>query len=425
MTEQRDMGKENGGFAADCRISMLGIDYESASLEIREKFSFLHAASEEAMRKIREETGSDGLILLSTCNRTELYWYGEKSGLYPNLCKIKGLDAEKYRKYFTFRKGEAAVRHLFMLSCGMKSLITGEDQILSQVRDARMLARECGASHPVLETLFQKAVTVGKEVRTEFTFAHGNHSAAETAIAFLKGNGYRIKGEKCLVIGNGEMGKLTADILVGEGASVTVTVRQYHSGMVCIPEGCERINYSQRYEMLGSFRYIFSATSSPNLTITKEEAEKSGLRAGQVFVDLAVPRDIDRAVADCRGAVLFDIDDLNIERQSEDTKKQLQQASERVETAVREFCNWESCRDLLDRIRDVSGAVGEQVDWRARGVYHNLPLEQENTRLLSEGISEAAEKETARMIFLLKDHMGTDTLRQCLDIWQKDVNERK
>lgn len=425
MDEHSDMEKMNVGSVNDCRISMLGIDYESASLEIREKFSFLHAASAEAMQKLREETDAEGLILLSTCNRTELYWYGERTCLYPYLCRIKGLDAEKYRKYFTFRRGEAAVRHLFMLSCGMKSLITGEDQILSQVRDARLLARECGVSHPVLETLFQKAVTVGKKVRTEFTFAHGNHSAAEAAIAFLKKNGYRFSSEKCLVIGNGEMGKLAADTLVTEGAFVTVTVREYHSGVVCIPKGCARINYSQRYEQLGSYRYIFSATSSPNLTITKAEAEKSGIRAGQVFVDLAVPRDIDRAVADCAGAVLFDIDNLNIERQSEDMKRQLQQASEQAETAVREFCNWEDCRDLLDRIRDVSGAVGEQVDWRARSVYHTLPLEQENTRLLSKEISEAAEKEMARMMFLLKDRLDTDTLRQCLDIWQKDANERK
>src|SRR5699024_10664980 len=116
-----------------------------------------------------------------------------------------------------------------------KSMILAEDQIISQVRDAHALARENYATDSVLEVLFRKAVTAAKKVKTDVVFTRASETSMDRAVAMLEHQGFSLKGRKCMVIGNGEMGKLAALTLAGKGADVTVTVRQYRSGVVQIP----------------------------------------------------------------------------------------------------------------------------------------------------------------------------------------------
>ena len=174
-------------------------------------------------------------------------WEGD---LYTSLCRIKEVSVGQYRECFTERKDAEAVEHLFYLTSGLKSQILGEDQILTQVKDALSLAREHFTTDSVLEVLFRMAITAGKKIKTEVTFSRGNLSVIHQAIACLREKGYEVKGKTCMVIGNGEMGKITAQTLRENGADVTVTVRQYRSGVVNIPVGCRRINYGERMEYL-------------------------------------------------------------------------------------------------------------------------------------------------------------------------------
>lgn len=168
------------------------------------------------------------------------------------------------------REEGEAIEHLFYLTSGLKSQILAEDQIITQVKDALSMARDVYCTDNVLEVLFRMAVTAAKRVKTEVVFSRGNSSVIHQAIQKLREAGYSLDGITCMVIGNGEMGKVAALALAEAGAHVTVTVRQYRSGIVSIPKGCDRINYGERMEFFPSCDLVVSATASPNFTLTKE-----------------------------------------------------------------------------------------------------------------------------------------------------------
>ena len=251
-------------------ISMIGIDHSMAPVDIRALFAFTRKNAGEAMEKLKEQPGIDGCIILSTCNRLEVWASVDDEAelsLYKELCKLKNINDDQYEIYFTKREGHAAVEHLFYLASGLKSQILGEDQILTQVKDALGIAREHFTTDGALEVLFRMAVTAGKKIKTEVPFSHGNPSVIHQAIEMLDRQGYCVQDKVCMVIGNGEMGKVAAQALMEAGADVTVTVRQYRSGMVNIPFGCKRINYGERMDYLPKCDLVVSATASPNFTL--------------------------------------------------------------------------------------------------------------------------------------------------------------
>mgnify|MGYP001234877179 FL=1 len=211
------------------------------------------------------------------------------------------------------RKDKEAVEHLFYLTSGLKSQIIGEDQILTQVKDALNLARENFAADGVLEVLFRMAVTAGKRIKTEVPFSHGNPSVIHQAIGFLAQKGYSLKDKTCMVIGNGEMGKVAAQALREAGADVTVTIRQYRSGVVNIPLGCKRINYGERMEYVPQCDLVVSATASPNFTLREELFQNLQMKDELILIDLAVPRDIEPSIGKIQGITLYDMDSFRIE----------------------------------------------------------------------------------------------------------------
>lgn len=407
-------------------IRMIGIDHSRAEVKIREKFSFTASQAARALDEIKKQPGISGCVLLSTCNRMELYVSSKEEkmdliNLMKLLCCLKQIpeNTEQFRSYFTDRKGEAAVRHLFCLTAGMKSRIIGEDQILTQVKEALIKSREQYCTDTVLEVLFRYAVTAGKEVRTKIPPVHADYSAAHHAIAKLKQQGYCLEGKTCLVIGNGQMGRITAQALQAEGASVTVTVRQYRSGMVEIPKGCSRVDYGERYTVLPACDLIVSATVSPNLTIRKEDlvqARGSACRE-QIYIDLAVPRDMEEEICKIEGVTLYDIDAFCSDRTSEEFERRRKQADQIVTQKMAEFQDWYACRDLVPRIQQVGLLTAEDIWWRmGRGIGQFSQSEQD---VIGDLVKESAKKAVDRLLFALRDGLTGEELRHCMDALEK------
>ena len=412
------------------KIQMTGIDHSRATVVQRELFSLTKAKQKELMEAVIRQQGVDGCVLLSTCNRTELYVSLENDreiDLYDLICHIREIPEEEemqLRQLFTVRNGEEAVRHLFLLTGGLKSRIIGEDQILTQVREALEYARLCDVADTVLKTLFRMAVTSGKKVKTKVAIPKGNTSAIAAALCQLEEQGHCFAGQNCLVIGNGEMGRLTARAFRERGASVTVTVRQYHSGEVQIPEGCERIHYGERYGKIPECRYVVSATASPNLTLEKDGIQ--GLRPGQqiTFIDLAVPRDIDPGIGELPDMEVFNIDDFQTGAGvSETQKKQIERAEQLVEAEVAEFISWYECKDMLPEIRELGTLAAQDVSWRMGKTFHEMELSPEACRQLADAVEQTAAKVFQKMLFGVRDHADTDVMRECLDaleqVWEK------
>lgn len=393
-----------------------------AQINVRQCFAFTKNAMTIAMEKIKEDKRIKGCVILSTCNRMEL-WLSLSEGVELDLptyiCGLKELNAEEYKKFLKVREGKEAIGHLFFLSAGMKSQIVGEDQILTQVKEAAAFSREQECMDHVLEVLFRMAVTAGKQVKTEVPMDKANFSAAHQAIHFLKEQGVTFEGKKALVIGNGEMGKITAQALMEEGADVTVTVRQYRSGVVNIPQGAKRINYGERYSYIPECDFVFSATASPNLTITKEELENCNIQKSQIYVDLAVPRDMDEDLRALKDIELYDIDSFHLEHQSEQMKQQLRQAEDILNQYMKEFYDWQESRDLVPRIQQIGEASGQEFCWRMEKELKHIALKEEEKEVLRGQMEQTTAKVVDKLLFALRDQVDTDTLRQCVEILEQ------
>ena len=401
---------------------MIGIDYKKASVDVRAQFSFTKKNTVAALEDLKKEPGILGCIILSTCNRMEIWastgedWNGS---LYEFLCREKEKDPREFYKYFVEREEEEAVEHLFYLTSGLKSQILAEDQIITQVKDALALSREAYCTDNVLEVLFRMAVTAAKKVKTQVSFSRANSSVIHQAIERLENQGFSIQGKNCMVIGNGEMGKVTALALKEAGAEVTVTVRQYRSGIVTIPQGCDRINYGERLDFLPKCDLVVSATASPNYTLTMEQIENAEIPGHVVLIDLAVPRDIEPSAGTLNNVTLYDIDSFKIEAVSPKLQASLDQAGEILREQQEEFYNWYNGRDLIPRIQEIKADAVEDLNLRIMKILRKTPMEEKDRENLLKAIDTAAGKVVNKMMFGLKDFMKEEEFINCVEGLEK------
>lgn len=407
-------------------ISMIGVDHSMAPVDIRAMFAFTKNNSGQAMEKLKKYQGIDGCIILSTCNRLEVWVdMDEDSGisLYDCLCELKGINDDSYEKYFVHREGREAVEHLFYLTSGLKSQILGEDQILTQVKDALNFAREYFTTDSVLEVLFRMAVTAGKKIKTEVPLSHGNPSVIHQAVQFLEKKGYSVKGRTCMVIGNGEMGKTAAQTLRENGADVTVTVRQYRSGVVNIPVGCKRIDYGRRMDYLPECDLVVSATASPNYTLRKELFQDLELKKELILIDLAVPRDIETALGELSGVTLYDMDSFQSEGTPEELKESLNAAGEIVQKQMEEFYQWLEGRDVIPRIQDIKDEAVNDLNLRIGKILKNTPMDDGDRERLLKAVDTAAGKVVNKLIFGLRDSLNQEAFLECVAGLEKIYEE--
>ena len=407
-------------------ISMIGIDHNMAPVDIRAKFAFTKKNAGEAMEKIKNENGIYGCVILSTCNRLEV-WASvddeEDVCLYDCLCRIKGITEDSYRQYFVERKDQEAVEHLFYLTSGLKSQIIGEDQILTQVKDALNLARENFAADGVLEVLFRMAATAGKRIKTEVPFSHGNPSVIHQAIRFLEVGGYHVRNKVCMVIGNGEMGKMAAQTLREAGADVTVTIRQYRSGVVNIPVGCSRINYGERMDYLPECDLVVSATASPNYTLTEELFEDVRVERPMILIDLAVPRDIDPEIRKKENITLYDMDSFRTSETPKELADNLEAAGKIVKEQMEEFFQWLDGRDIIPRIQEIKADAVEDLNLRIEKIFRKTPMEDSDREKLKKAVDTAAGKVVNKLIFGLRDSLNQDVFLECVEGLEKLYEE--
>lgn len=403
-------------------ISMIGIDYNRACVDIRAQFSFTKKHTVSALEHLKQEPGIAGCIILSTCNRMEIWastkedW---KGSLYGFLCREKGRDPQQFQEYFVQREEKEAVEHLFYLTSGLKSQILAEDQIITQVKDALTLSREAYCTDNVLEVLFRTAVTAAKKVKTEVSFSRANSSVIHQAIRRLEETGFSLQGKTCMVIGNGEMGKVTALVLKEAGADVTVTVRQYRSGMVTIPQGCQRINYGDRMELIPNCDLVVSATASPNFTLTKELLEQAEIAGHLVLIDLAVPRDIEPAAGSLPNVTLYDIDSFKIDCVSPKMQESMEQAGVILREQMEEFYTWFSGKDLFPRIQEIKAEAVEDLNLRILKILNKTPMDGKDRENLLKAIDTAAGKVVNKMIFGLRDSLEQETFAACVEGLEK------
>ena len=398
-------------------VWMIGVDHTRADIDVRSVFSFTKKKIQEAYDHFRSCRGLSGSVILSTCNRME-WWLSvsEDAGFDPAalLCGFLGLDEKAYGPYLTERRDDEAVEHFFRLAAGLESRIVGEDQIITQVGEALQLSRACYAADHTLEVLFRRGITAGKRVKTETRLSSADRSVIRTALDVLEDGGLRVAGRKCMVIGNGMRGKLSALALLERGAEVTVTVRQYHSGVVDIPRGCRYIGYSERYEFLPSCDLVVSATSSPNFTLLRSELEKRLPDHEITLVDLAVPRDIEPECAALPCFRLYDVDSFRIDLRTDAFRENLRMAEAILAEVKEDFYTWYEGRDLVPRITALKDLVARDADARLTPVYRGVSLPPEAKAALRREVEDAVRRTMNHLLFSMKSKLPERELEDCL-----------
>lgn len=299
-------------------IVVVGMDHRWAPLEIREKVAFISRTIKEGIAALTAHSEVAETVILSTCNRSEIYVASEFAEKAVAILKdfyisMKTPEAETY--LFAYR-GIEAVRHLFRVVTGLDSMILGEDQILGQVKDALEKAQRYRGAGKFLTKAFREAITFSKKIKTVYKISETPLSLSSTAVKHIKRlfpKDYADK--KVMIIGSGKMGKLALQYMDAEGfRRVYMTNRTYHPA----PEyekvyrgggGVTMVPYPERYDVMGEMDVVISATASPHRVIKQEDFPARTKPV--VLIDLALPRDIDRALADDEQVTLMTIDDFN------------------------------------------------------------------------------------------------------------------
>lgn len=326
---------------------MAGVDHSLAGIDVRQRFSFTKTKQLLLLEALKSSPHVLGAALLATCNRTEIYLSCQE-GFFPDpfelLCQAANIDFASCRGLYHICRGDECFRHLCLFSCGALSQIWGEDQIISQVKSAALTAREQRTADGVLEVLFRTAVTAAKRIKTDVRFVRSGNSAATETLKALERQ--TPPPQKILVVGNGEMGRLTAETLLAQGFAVSMTLRQYKRGQIQVPAGAQAFDYSLRYQYMPAFDAVVSATSSPHYTIEAQPFHRLAKKPA-LLIDLASPRDIDPACAVPGQVALLDIDTLS-QGAGDDIRQARTQALAQAETIVekyrQDFLKWERFR---------------------------------------------------------------------------------
>ncbi len=338
-------------------IYLSDLEHSHVPIQVREILSFTRAVTTTLTQRVRAMPNVSGCVLLSTCNRTELY-ISSRTPVDPGrlLCEAAEVDYAPFAEAFHSCSNREAVRHLLEVAAGVRSRIWGEDQILAQVKDAIAIARSVNAANATLETLFRTAISAGKQVRSQARMTTLPVSAASKAVDLLQEH-TPLTGKRAMVIGNGEMGRLAAKLLYEAGCQVTVTQRTYRHGETIVPAGCSVIPYEQRYQGMDRVDLLLSATSSPHYTVTYPELARLD-HVPAWIVDLAIPRDIQPEIARLPGTHLFNVDDLKDFNPQRSTPADV---TEILDRHMSQFFRWMNYRDCLPAMEELKRAVIQRV----------------------------------------------------------------
>lgn len=340
----------------------VGLNHRSAPVEIREKVSFPHYKIEAALHELKSYPGLEGVVILSTCNRLEIY--AATTNIDLGISSIKSFLANQAQleekvlfEYLTVHTLYETVRHLYRVVSGLDSMILGETQILGQVASAYEKAVKAGVTNKVINVFFQNALTVGKRVRTETQIDQHPTSISYTAVELAKHALGDLAGRNILILGAGEMSSLTAKHLVANGAGTVIVSNRSHVRAETLAAEFNGIAvpFEKLSESMQEVDIVISATSAANFVIPPEQIQKVMEQRDYrplLLIDIAVPRDIHPDAAKIPGVKLFDIDDLRevVDKHQNARKIAGKKAEVIIEEEMEQFMKWHNSLFVIPTI---------------------------------------------------------------------------
>lgn len=341
---------------------VVGLNYRTAPVEVRERVSIHHSQMVESLQQLQKHSVIAGVVLLSTCNRFEIYAVTKDVEIGVNsikdfLIKQSQDESGEIKEYLYIHTLYPAVRHLLRVVSGLDSMILGESEILGQVARAYELSCKAGVSNKIINVMFQKALAVGKRVRTETLIDQYSISISYTAVELAKQILGSFQGKKIIILGAGEMSALTMKHLVAQGAiTVIVSNRSLERAEALAAEyQGKAIPFTDLDVHLLEADFVFSATASKSFIIWSEqlmEVMKNRQYRPILLIDIAVPRDIHPGVKAIEGVSLYDIDDLRgvVDRHQCARKLAAGEAEKIIDEEMESFKKWHNTLFVLPTI---------------------------------------------------------------------------
>ena len=358
------------------KLTVIGLNHHTAPLAIREQLAFAAAALPEAVRELSVNAAAEAVIL-STCNRTELYCVGDAEMIINWLADYQGVNAADIRPYLYTLGCSETIRHAFRVACGLDSMVLGEAQILGQMKEAVRIAREQGSISTWLNALFQRTFQAAKEVRSLSGVGDNVVSMASAAVRMAEQSVGDISSLNVLFVGAGEMNENVATYFAAkQPRSLMIANRTLTRAVnLCskLGNGAQACKLEALPEILHRYDIIISCTGSELPVITRDmmanaTAQRIGsLKADRQFMlDLAVPRDIEAEVAQLPTIALFTVDDMaeRVAHGKEARAAAAAQAEAMVQAKVNEFVAWQQSRQrvpLICALRDEGERARQQV----------------------------------------------------------------
>ena len=300
-------------------LMVVGLNYRTAPVAVRERFWISESRRYEALVQLSKAEGIDEVIVLATCSRTEfLMWVNDVTLAANSVMRLLGAEYGLMLcqwKHFYRLLDEAALLHIFRVASSLDSMVIGEPQVVSQVKQAWQQAQKMGVTGRFLDAVMQKALTVSKRVRSETAIGKAAVSIPYAAVELTRQIFGTLENKNVLLLGAGKMSELSARGLLNHGASSVRVINRTleHAAELATKLGGVAIPFEERWQHMAEADIIISSTSCPHTILSREEAElmlRGRNERPLVIVDIAMPRDIDAAVGEVKGVFLYDLDDL-------------------------------------------------------------------------------------------------------------------
>ncbi|HPA48985.1 MAG TPA: glutamyl-tRNA reductase [Methanofastidiosum sp.] len=307
------------------------ITYQNAPPYVREKFSFSKKHRNELIKQICSETGVTGCVILTTCNRTEIFASADRGESIEGIILLLKDICSDVENYLEVSTGTEVIRHIFRVVSGLESLIIGEDQILAQVKNNYFECRDECSTNSLLDIIFNQAIRVGKLVRTKTEISKGGVSVGSAAVTLAENIFGSLQGKKILIVGAGEMSCLIAKSLSSKGLKgVYVSNRNYETAKnIAETIGGQALKFDYLMDHIKVSDLVITATSAPHTIIHKQDVQEilKERKNDLVIIDIAIPKDVDDTVGQLEGVHLYNIDSLseiakeNMELRREEAEK--------------------------------------------------------------------------------------------------------
>lgn len=416
-------------------IIAVGVNYKTAPVEIRERLSFNEADLSRAMTALKAKKSIIENVIVSTCNRTEVYAVVDQlhTGRYyikDFLSEWFQIDKEEFTPYLFIYEQDGAIEHLFKVICGLNSMVLGETQILGQVKNSFFNGQEVSSTGTIFNQLFKQAITIAKKAHSETEIGSNAVSVSYAAVELAKKVLGDLKNKHVLVVGAGKMGKLAIENLYGSGATkVSVINRTFEKAQDLAKAFNGKAKTLQELQCaIVEADILISSTGAKDYVVTKEmmlAIQRMRKNKPLFMVDIAVPRDLDPKIGELESVFLYDIDDLEgiVEANLAERKKAAEKIMILIEKEIVDFNEWVNMLGVIPVItalREKATSIQEET---MKSIERKMPnLTERERKILNKHTKSIVNQLLKDPITQAKELAAQPNAVEQLDVFKKIFN---